>query len=375
MISTQRFSQVVDTIYSAAEEKARWNDVMSEVAAVVDVDVVLLISSDTLHPETDILAYSGVHGSAISSYLQDWAGLDVWMQSRHPVTSTPGAVYRSEELMSARDLLRTPFYNHWLRKLGLGRMLTSNVQISASQRAIVACNFGIDREPATQEQISVLEMLTPHLMRSIQLHRVLGDSRSFADEVRTLLDRIDIGVLLIDSLGRVAGKNDEATRILASHPGLSIADRKVRSPDATLDREIQQTLNSAKYGATLFDHNVELLLSGQEYARPLRITICPVARSVSQIRGEGLSAVVLVSDPTESLDNSADLIRRKYGLTRQETRVAILIARGGNLRAISKELGVSYETVRSHSKRIYQKLGISSQADIVRVFYESAMLL
>lgn len=55
-----------------------------------------------------------------------------------------------------------------------------------------------------------------------------------------------------------------------------------------------------------------------------------------------------------------------YGLTPSELAVALALTRGASLQDIATERGVTINTVRTHAARLREKLGVRSQADIVR---------
>ena len=69
------------------------------------------------------------------------------------------------------------------------------------------------------------------------------------------------------------------------------------------------------------------------------------------------------------------LLAQLFGLTPQEARLALLLADGSTLAAAAHSLGVAETAARSYSKRIYAKMGIRSQSDIVRMVYRSFALL
>jgi len=52
-------------------------------------------------------------------------------------------------------------------------------------------------------------------------------------------------------------------------------------------------------------------------------------------------------------------------LTAREQAVLGLLPTGLSAREIGDELGISRDTVKTHTKRIYQKLGVSSRRDAV----------
>ena len=58
-------------------------------------------------------------------------------------------------------------------------------------------------------------------------------------------------------------------------------------------------------------------------------------------------------------------------LTRREEDVVRLILAGHSSRSLAAVLGISSETVRVHRRHIYEKLGVSSQAELFRWFLTS----
>ena len=61
-------------------------------------------------------------------------------------------------------------------------------------------------------------------------------------------------------------------------------------------------------------------------------------------------------------------LRAKHGLTAREIDVALLIARGRSKTFIANELFISENTVRTHSKNVYAKLGIHSREELISLF-------
>lgn len=61
-------------------------------------------------------------------------------------------------------------------------------------------------------------------------------------------------------------------------------------------------------------------------------------------------------------------LRTKHGLTAREIDVALLIARGRSKTFIADELFISENTVRTHSKNVYAKLGIHSREELISLF-------
>jgi DNA-binding CsgD family transcriptional regulator len=91
---------------------------------------------------------------------------------------------------------------------------------------------------------------------------------------------------------------------------------------------------------------------------------------VSPVRvqpGAPLAAAVYVSDPTASIDIDEPLLRRLYGLTRTEARVAALLMRGYDVKSISDKRRVTPNTVWTQVRCILQKTNVRRQAELVRL--------
>ena len=61
-------------------------------------------------------------------------------------------------------------------------------------------------------------------------------------------------------------------------------------------------------------------------------------------------------------------MRTEHGLTAREIDVALLIAHGRSKTFIANELFISENTVRTHSKNVYAKLGIHSREELISLF-------
>ena len=61
-----------------------------------------------------------------------------------------------------------------------------------------------------------------------------------------------------------------------------------------------------------------------------------------------------------------------FGLTPAEARLAAALASGKSLQEYTRESGVMLSTIRTHMKRMYSKLGVARQADLIRILLSLA---
>jgi DNA-binding CsgD family transcriptional regulator len=60
------------------------------------------------------------------------------------------------------------------------------------------------------------------------------------------------------------------------------------------------------------------------------------------------------------MSDVSDRLRKRFGLTPAEIRVALVLADGFSYAEIARRLSISRHTVHTHIKEIHQKLGVPS---------------
>ena len=71
------------------------------------------------------------------------------------------------------------------------------------------------------------------------------------------------------------------------------------------------------------------------------------------------------AEPADAAQRAMDDIARRCALTPREVEIALLIVKGYTLPMIGERLFISTDTVRSHSKKLYKKLGIHKKQELI----------
>ena len=69
--------------------------------------------------------------------------------------------------------------------------------------------------------------------------------------------------------------------------------------------------------------------------------------------------------PSEAADSVGRALAARYGLTNRERDIADCLARGYTLQKTADELFISMNTVRTHAKSVYRKMGIGSKQELI----------
>ena len=67
----------------------------------------------------------------------------------------------------------------------------------------------------------------------------------------------------------------------------------------------------------------------------------------------------------DRIDKQAKLLQRDFGLSNREAEVVKLVCQGNTVPSISEQLYISENTVRTHMKRLYTKLGIHKKQELI----------
>ena len=197
-----------------------------------------------------------------------------------------------------------------------------------------------------------MELLLPAFKAGLH---VLAIRAGLAEAISESTENVELSAAVFDKNGRELHRTSALRALIAMDPEASEVAWGLRSLAASLAR--------SRFSAM-----------GRLATSPASSAIQELATSLAsyRLRGAfvglkavGLSECILITverlDPM--LPGPAEVASR-YGLTRRQSEVALLMAQGLSNRAIGEQLGISPHTVRHHSEAIFGKLGVRSRTAI-----------
>lgn len=164
-------------------------------------------------------------------------------------------------------------------------------------------------------------------------------------------------VLLIDAFSRTAGGIDAARDVLAQEPPFAVAV----FTDVDDTRLMLQALRLGVRGYLLKSSTPEELVDGLERLASGGIVISPrLATDAALLAARALD---LGSWPGAHL-----------GLTRREAELLVLLGDGLAPRQAAGKMGLSHETVRTHTRNLYRKLGVNERGAAVAVAWREGLV-
>jgi DNA-binding CsgD family transcriptional regulator len=126
--------------------------------------------------------------------------------------------------------------------------------------------------------------------------------------------------------------------------------------------ELPPELRGLAQGAQTGVPGIRRCLVMERIGERLRIEVTAVGKGRTQLHlwREGVPTAVPVPGETSPAPSAAD------GLTQREREVALLVADGLRSREVAERLGIASQTVKSHLKTIFDKLGVRNRVELAR---------
>lgn len=214
-----------------------------------------------------------------------------------------------------------------------------------------------------------LRELLSHLRRGVQVHQRLSRLQSERDAALDVLDRLPLGVILLDGKGRPVVYNRSAEDILARADTLTLNSGGLTATTSDQTMAMRKLIHDAVSAGIAGKDGAGgvMALPNASGLRPLALLIAPLCELDRAREQDELAAVLFVSDPEELFEAAQETLERLYGLTRAEARLTVLLSQGKPLAKAAEALGIGTGTARAHLKHVFGKTGTRRQAELVRL--------
>lgn len=215
---------------------------------------------------------------------------------------------------------------------------------------------------------ALLQALAPYLRGVLRNYLALEHARTSALLAGEATQRLDFGWIALDIDARVLETDPQGKIILQRSQALRIGvDGRLLAASARQSREIAAAVKA---------------LARQEQKRPramvlgrdpwLDMLLVPADRSAHSAKSVPAVIAYVHGDSLLSADRCEQLAQM-FGLLPSESRLALALGRGLSIAEAASHLGLTQESARTYSKKIYAKMGARGQPDLVRFIHRSVL--
>ena len=271
------------------------------------------------------------------------------------------------DLYTEEELKTSVTYNEMLARSQERNSIHVRLDGPKGSRIVWVINDPVDGDGWSSAQLDSIRRLLPHIRQAVLLQQALAGAGALGATLTELLETTGLGIVQLDGRGRIVAANERAREVLRAGDGLFDEGGFLYARTPEDDAALQGLLTRAlpPFGAQGVGGSTMVRRSSSR--SPLALHVNPVGRQETDLRIWPVAALVLVVDPARHTRIDPAVAAAALGLTEMESRVAVLLADGMNVREVAAATGRGESTIRSHVKHLFTKHGLSRQADLVRL--------
>lgn len=353
----------LDTLYRAPSAPGLWGDVLDTCMTMVGADSGWVCELDRRDRFAGSGAVRNMEAEAQNRYFRHYAALDPF---RHDAGGAPDpglGLWSDERFIAKRDLVRSEFYADFMTPIRVHSILIVRMFDDGHVTRSMHLNYGRHGDWTAAPGWRDLKETFAHLKRAAALGREIGRLSARSAALGSAFKASSDCVFLLDSRGRICLATTAAVARLRRGDCLMSRKDKLTAVHAHDALELQHLLTQAVHGPGRCRTGGTMQVSIAKRNTPGIVTVVPLG--LSDCGDGGPVAMVSLRDPEASITISDRMLTQRFGLTVAERRIALMLADGSSPRQIAEALAVTYNTVRNHMKKIYDKCDVRRQGELV----------
>lgn len=360
--------EIVSSFYDASRDWRLWPATLMRLGEALQAKTCALASHDYERGGGRLEQSINIEPNFVASYASDFGGLDPWLQ-REDRFRAPGAVWLGHQIVSEREVVESEFHKNWLVPQDVHHMLFGVLDRQGDAVVCIVLGRSESHGAFDEETVQLFRRLVPNLQRAFRSGQTFRKAQHVRNVALDVLDVLPIGVVLLSATGNVVAANQLAKKIIETDDvfsngtgglGIDWGWRRLRLRDLISRPEVAPGRNQP-------GEITSFTVPRATGSKPLSVLVSPLDDGGERRSIDEPAAIMFIGDPDRPTDIDQRRLTQLYGLSRAESRVIALLAKGYRLDQCAETLGVAYETVRKHLKQVFGKTGTDRQAELVRL--------
>lgn len=355
----EQLLSLCEGFYDAALDPSAWSDVLARVASCLGA-----VGADLHLLDDDVLRcnYMGVQPSEL---LKEYSSNFLNREPRSLALRelAPGQVVTDLHIVDTKTMRQHPYYTQFLVRAGLGHCIAAAPVNDAHHRAY----FGVHLPPAmgapSDEMLALVKAMQPHLGRAVSAQFRMMDAELRNHVYSDVLDRLTCGVAILNGAGKLMLCNAAAQTELDRGQTLKLVHERLTATHSGDGRKLHSLITEALTRREL--RGGAMVVRGPD-ARAFGVTVDATSDAFRASTG-GAAYVYITELNARPAQSGHRQVREMFGFTPAETRIAVGLADGLSVQDVASRVGVTYESARFTLKRVYEKLCVHKQGELVAV--------
>lgn len=282
-------------------------------------------------------------------------------------TMRPGRAYALEDLFDQHEPRHQAYFDSVMRPQGLTHMRSIRVAEPGGIDLWLSLWGGKQIGPTTG---ALLTALAPHLQIALRAYAALERERFRSSVTARAIERLKMGWMTLDGQCRILEATPNVEQLFQWGMLLRRGRYDRLTPSSPLiDRQLTALIKS--YGAMGEGKSQAFRLSQDPWVDML---VTPAHEPMLTGTAKPV-AIIYVSGDRRSQAERCEQLVDLFGLLPSEARLAWMLAQAASIAEAADALGLTIETARNYSKKIYAKTGARGQAELVRIVLTSVLAI
>ena len=367
MLTVQDDSDLVPPIYDGPFEMPMWSTFLDRLRQRIAADYAVISFRPPNRPLNSVINLHS--GKRLPEGL--WRLYVNEAYKRDPI---PYFLLREERVYSLSELIAVDnpahgsFVDEMLKPHGMDALRVIRVTEAGGVSAwLTITRAGSD---FTASESLILSKVAPHFRRALRSYAEIERQKTSGRIAAEVMKRLNFGWIGLDAKGRILAESTEATVLLRHGAGLKrTGSGFLIAADPLVHRQLSSAIRA---------------LGGRDHCHPRAFNVSHdpwvdllVTQAKSQLTSptEGPTIILYIQGDNRSLSDRHEQLAELFGLLPSEARFALALSRGQSIAEAAETLGITLETARNYSKKVYAKMGARGQADLIRFVLTSVLAL
>jgi DNA-binding CsgD family transcriptional regulator/PAS domain-containing protein len=366
MALDERVLAVIDAMYDAAVDDARWPEALEQLTDVTGSQgASFWVLDASAQPRLPTFTAINFDPTFIGEYLDEMVPFDPTVQ--YLVAHPDEAIVHDGLVITEREKVRHAYYD-WQRRhsdTDIWFRLVGQACPAHLVQAGVALHRTRKTGPYEVSDLDRFAVLQGHLQRALSIGFRLGALGTMQACTTELLDRNPAAVLLLDAQKRIVYANRRAASIHADDDGVRIDANGVMLRSKADNQRLQRLVAQALSPTSAVAPGGTMRAARPSGNRPYAVFVSPMPTRTPALSALRPAVCLVITDPDLRRPLEAQRLQEAFRFTEAEAKLAALLATGESLQSAATTLGITYGTARVRLAELFQKTETCRQGELI----------
>jgi len=241
-----------------------------------------------------------------------------------------------------------------------------------SSPAITLLVFRSDDRPDgwSDDDRQRLRLTLPVLLKSHMVHKKIVLTENWLTMADSVLNGIPIKIFSMTPIGEVIRANEAGSELLEGK-SFCVKNGLITISDASVMRQFRDKLAEIRilgkdsFPTFIWNRSFHSTADKKNYQLMLKVYDLPSWQLESSSFDR--FATLMVTIPNIAVSPTSEQLRDFFDLSNAQARVVLALLEGNDVMTSAAKLHVSINTMRSHMRAIYAKMGVNNKSDLLRL--------